>query len=110
MLKKRNRLTRKEFAKVFHKGTPFIFTDFIVKYNSNTVPFSRFGVSVGLKISKKAVERNAMRRHLYIALEELIGTFAKGDYIILVRQKKDIPALKTSFFHAFNVISTRFNK
>ncbi len=110
MLKKRNRLTKKEFAKVFHKGTPFIFTDFIVKYNPSAVPFSRFGVSVGLKISKSAVERNAMRRHLYLAVQDLMNSLAKGDYIILVRQKKDIPALKTSFFHAFNVISTRFNK
>ncbi len=110
MLKKRNRLTKKEFEKVFRKGTPFIFTDFIVKYHSSTLPFSRFGISVGLKISKKAVARNAMRRHLYIALEELLDTFAKGDYIILVRQKKEIPALKTSFLSVFNVISTRLNK
>ena len=96
MLKKEKRLSKKEFTRAFQKGSPFVFSDFIVKYIPNGLEFSRFGVSAGLKISKKAVERNAIRRKLYEAAKEQQGFLPKGDYIILVRQKSDPDVLKKS--------------
>ena len=107
MLQKKQRLTKKEFARVFHKGAPFASKDFVVKYIPNKLPFSRFGVSVGLKISKKAVTRNAIRRQLYLAIGECINELPKGDYIVLVRNFGDPKELKASFMDNARIIYER---
>lgn len=65
MLAKQNRLTKKkDFENVFKNGygakTGFLFLKFI----PNKFNYTRFAFVVSLKVSKKAVQRNKIRRFL----------------------------------------------
>ena len=65
MLKKEFRLRKqRDFENVFKKG--FYFSDdfLLLKIVKNNLPVSRFGFIVSKKISKKAVERNRVKRLL----------------------------------------------
>ena len=85
MVKKSQRLSKKEFQAVFQSARAFPFEHFIVKYKPSAHPFSRFGVSCGLKVSKKAVVRNRIRRILYHMFQTHQGNMQKGDYIVIVK-------------------------
>jgi len=65
MLAKKNRLTKeKEFKTVFRKSKSS-FDDILgVKVTKNKLEYSRFGIIVSSKVSKKAVERNKIKRRL----------------------------------------------
>lgn len=65
MLPRIHRLSEKsDFQRVFLKGeraaTPF----YTVRWRANALSFPRFGFVVANKISKKATERNTIRRRL----------------------------------------------
>ena len=63
MLKKEFRLRKqKDFENVFNRGVYFSEKFLILKAVENNLPFSRFGFVVSKKISKKAVERNRVKR------------------------------------------------
>jgi len=98
MLPKKNRLTKKEFTRVFQKGRTFASGDFVVKYGSYQRRSVRFAFSVGLKISKRATVRNALRRQLYQCVGGLVSpqsTTPAGDYVVVLRpQEKPVTAKK----------------
>ena len=63
MLKKEFRLRKqKDFENVFNKGVYFSEKFLMLKAVENELFFSRFGFVVSKKISKKAVERNRVKR------------------------------------------------
>lgn len=63
MLKKEFRLRKqKDFENVFKKGVYFSERYLTLKAVKNDLPFSRFGFVVSKKVSKKAVERNRIKR------------------------------------------------
>jgi ribonuclease P protein component len=65
MLKKENRLTRKkDFDAVWQKGRSSFDKIFGVKILPNKLETNRFGIMIGLKVSKKAVERNRIKRRI----------------------------------------------
>lgn len=65
MLKKEFRLRKqKDFENVFNKGFYFSDNFLLLKIVKNDLPVSRFGFIVSKKISKKAVERNRVKRLL----------------------------------------------
>ncbi|MEA1936497.1 MAG: ribonuclease P protein component [Patescibacteria group bacterium] len=65
MLKKEFRLRKqKDFENVFNKGFYFSGDFLLLKTAKNGLPISRFGFIVSKKISKKAVERNRVKRLL----------------------------------------------
>lgn len=65
MLKKEFRLRKqKDFENVFNKGFYFSGNFLLLKTVKNGLPISRFGFIVSKKISKKAVERNRVKRLL----------------------------------------------
>ena len=65
MLKKEFRLRKqKGFENVFNKGFYFSNNFLSLKTVKNDLPVSRFGFIVSKKISKKAVERNRVKRLL----------------------------------------------
>lgn len=65
MLKKEFRLRKqKDFENVFNKGFYFSNNLLSLKATENDSPISRFGFIVSKKISKKAVERNRVKRLL----------------------------------------------
>lgn len=65
MLPKKYRLTReKDFEHTFKKGKSFFIRELGVKCLPNNLPHSRIGIVVSNKISKKATERNKIKRRL----------------------------------------------
>lgn len=65
MLSKQNRLRKKsDFDNVFKRGKPFKSGSLLVKIIKNNLEISRFGFIVSKKVSKKAVERNKIKRWL----------------------------------------------
>ena len=95
MLSKKFRLNRKQIGLIHKKGRRFNFGGIGVKYLPNRLEFSRFAVNVPVKVSKKATERNRLRRIVYDeigmakptgAVDCLIGIYRKDDEVA-VRQK-----------------------
>lgn len=95
MLSKINRLTKKkDFQEVFKNGRLITGRLIWLKYKKNNTDFTRAGFIVGLKISKKATERNKIKRRLRSAfrhfLKELSG------YDIIIGAKPEIKEKKLS--------------
>lgn len=64
-LKTKNRLKKKkDFDEVFKNGKTVNGSFLFIKFKKNNLNIPRFGFIVGLKVSKKAVERNKIRRLL----------------------------------------------
>ena len=77
MLPKKNRLTKKnDFDRVFKKGISVF--DYIlgIKILKNNLPDSRFGIIVSNKISKKANERNKIKRQIRECLKKINPNFS----------------------------------
>ena len=106
MLPKRNRLKKKkDFEKVFKNGKGFREDFLILKIVSNNLKNTRFGFIVSRKVSKKATQRNKIKRRLRelvkLKMPEMKKT-AKAES----RQKREIdgvligiPGLETKDFY-----------
>lgn len=91
MFKKQYRLNTSEFKEVFNFGKTVKTPLFLVKSKVNNKANSRFSVVVSKKISKKAVERNYLKRRFYHALKEVYSIFPKNDYVFILNSEiKDI--------------------
>lgn len=83
MLPKKNKLKKKtDFKKVFDKGKYYGSSFISLKALKNDLEYSRFGVIVGSKISKKAVERNKIKRRIENSIKE---TKKNIDIVIMVK-------------------------
>jgi len=86
MFAKKNRLAKTRDVKTaFERGRGFFNPFFTVKYLKTTKPFGRFTIVVSTKVSKKAVERNRLKRLLRDFIRRNIGSFAPGDYAVIVK-------------------------
>jgi len=82
MLKKRNRLTKKEFDTVFSKGKRYHSPELQLIYQlSDTFHGSAV---VGKKVYKKAVDRNKLRRRMYSILYQIKKEGKKTGTFILI--------------------------
>lgn len=63
-----------------------------VKVRENKLPYSRFGIVVGLKISKKAVERNLLKRRVKDILKKHLEKIEEGYDIMVLIQKSALNA------------------
>lgn len=94
MLEKKNRLSKnKEFDKVWQSGRSGFDGLLGVKMIPNKLELNRFGILVGLKVSKKAVERNYLKRILRETIRSLELSLKKGFDIVIIclpaaREKK----------------------
>ena len=62
-LNKKNRLKKKrDFEEVFKNGKTIKGVFLFIKFKKNDVSATRFGFIVSVKVSRKAVERNKLRR------------------------------------------------
>jgi len=94
MLKKKERLTKKEFDRFFSSGKRSHSELFSLIYSPT--PTFHSAVVVGKKVYKKAVNRNLLRRRLYnIIYRESREKNLKGVYIVLAK-----PAVKGVSFKA----------
>lgn len=91
MLAKKFRLTRaSDFRTLSGSGRPF-FTQFItVKARINKRDHSRIAIVVSTKVSKKAVERNRVKRQLREAVRSVFDQIKTGYDIALYVKKSAI--------------------
>ncbi len=89
MLLKKYRLVKdKDFAKVARYGRRSYGPELSLKWIRNNQPYSRWGIIVSLKVDKKAVIRNKIKRRLRAILRENIDSLVPGwDVIIITKDK-----------------------
>jgi len=90
MLSLENRITKnKDFEEVHKKGDFFSFGMIFLKIKKNKLGYTRFGISIGLKFSKKATKRNKIKRKLRLILAKEFPKMKKGFDIVVGIKKKD---------------------
>lgn len=104
MLPKKQRLSKKTaFERLVAEGKRFTTDNFSVRYiyldnSNNTEKKLKLAVSAGIKLSKKATERNRVRRRIYSIVSEAIQGFDKKikeqNIEILISPKNKCEALK----------------
>jgi len=99
MLPRKYKLKRdNDFKKVFKQGRYSQGSFIRIKFLKNGLKISRFAFVVGLKISKKAVQRNRVRRQLEEVVRLAFDQIKTGfDLVILVEPdiiKKDYQAIE----------------
>jgi ribonuclease P protein component len=90
-LPKPHRLRRRQdFHQVYqqgkrHQGIHLMLRSLQSVSNSATenLPATRFGISVSLKVSKKAVTRNLLKRRVKAALRQLLPQVASGWSVVI---------------------------
>ena len=86
MLPKENRIKKKkDFEVIFKKGKSFKNSFFILKVLNNNLKISRFAFVISQKVSKKATERNKIKRRMSSFLEENFQKIKIGfDFVFIV--------------------------
>ncbi len=88
MLKKNYRLTKsKDIQQTSMRGRSFFNPLFVLKYRAASLVEPRFGFIVSTKVSKRAVERNRIKRVAREQIRSIITDFKTGDYVIIVKSK-----------------------
>lgn len=91
-LQKANRLrNRRDFQTVYQQGIRRSSSHLILRALSSVKSeettqeiVSRFGISISLKVSKKAVVRNRIKRWIKAAIRELMPQLARGWKVVIV--------------------------
>ncbi len=85
MLARENRIKKKkDFERVLKKGKGFKEDFLVLKFISNNLRQSRFGIIISRKISKKAVIRNKIKRRLKALFRFKLAKTKRGIDIVLV--------------------------
>jgi ribonuclease P protein component len=85
MLKKENRLTKNnDFDNVFKRGRSAYFDILGVKAVPNSLNTNHFGIIVSNKVSKKAVERNKIKRQIRAIIENELFLLNVGYDIVII--------------------------
>jgi len=106
MLKKENRLAKKkDFDAVWQKGRSSFDKILGVKILPNKIAINRFGIMVGLKVSKKAVERNKIKRRIREIIKAQAENLKIGFDVVIAAlpmvQSKKFAELKKSILLNF---------
>jgi len=96
MLKEKHRLTTFLFRNVFEKGESRGNKSFEIVYRKNNLSYPRFGIVVSNKLTKSAVERNAVKRKVrailnnFIILSKSSCAFVKNSWDIVILTRKSV--------------------
>jgi ribonuclease P protein component len=78
-----HRLTQeRDFQKVRRRGKSFFSPYFRLSYHQNQLARSRYAVAVGIRVSKKATERNRLKRRVREAVRVRLGSLKPGYDIV----------------------------
>ena len=95
MLAKKHKLTKqKDFDNTFKNGKASFDSILGIKVINNDLPESRFGIMVSTKISKKAVDRNKIKRQIRSVIEKELDNIKQGKDIIIIT----LPAILNKTF------------
>lgn len=88
MLPKINRLIRADdFEKVKKEGNLVRGSFFLLSFLRNSLSFSRFGIVVSKNVSKKATERNRIKRMIRETIRQIMPSIREGfDFVIIARK------------------------
>jgi len=77
---------KKDFDQVFKSGQSFYNHLFIIKSLENNLNINRLGIIIGLKVSKKAVIRNKIKRQIREIFRKYIkeNPLNSKDFVIIV--------------------------
>ena len=91
MLPFKNRLTRrKDHEQVQKLGVFVSLNNIAIKFIEQDLKETRIGIVVGLKYSKKAVERNQVKRIIRDIVQPELKNIKKGvDIVIMARKRED---------------------
>lgn len=91
MLPFKNRLTkRKDFEKIQKNGQFFSDANVALKIMENGGHDSRVGFVAGMKFSKKAVERNQIKRQMRDIFQKHLPKLKGGlDIVVMIRKRED---------------------
>lgn len=85
MFKKENRLTKnKEFDNVWKKGKSSFDKILGVKALKNDLKIPRFGILVSIKVSKRAVDRNKIKRRIREIVKKHFKELKSGFDIVII--------------------------
>ena len=85
MLEKNNRICLdKEFDRVFKTGQSFYGKVLGIKIADNNLKSTRFGIMVSLKVSKKAVVRNRIKRQIRSIISQYLGLIKGGKDVVII--------------------------
>ena len=92
MLSIQHRLTKREdFALVYAKGSYIACDGIGLKFLKTNNPFTRVGFPVGKNYSKKATDRNRVRRLLREAMRTHLPSTKPGyDLVLMIRPQKKL--------------------
>jgi ribonuclease P protein component len=85
MIKKKYRLTEREFRKVLSRKKPFFSYLFVANTTPNTLSFPRLGILLPSKCANGSVNRNFFRRKFYDIFSQKVGNISSD--IVLVPKK-----------------------
>lgn len=75
---------------LFSRGKSVFDNSIGIKFRKNQLADSRFAVVVGIKVSKKAVVRNRLKRRIRAIVEKQIPNLQKGFDIMFIVKKESI--------------------
>jgi ribonuclease P protein component len=88
MLPLQHRLAKTtEIAAVQTRGRRFFNQFLVLKVGKPTTGTARFAFIVSTKVSKKAVERNRIRRVLREAIRPILPNLKPGDYVLIAKNQ-----------------------
>jgi len=106
-MKKIKRLKRKDFKEVLEKGKTIKTSYLVFKYLKQNLPYFRLGILISKKVSKKATERNKIKRRIReIVRLNLPEISDKLDmvFIVLPQIKNEFSFLKEEILRIFEKI------
>jgi len=114
MLSRKYKLKKdNDFKKVFKQGRNYQQEFIKIKVLKNDLAYSRLGFPIGLKISKKSVERNKIKRQLEEIVRLELKQIKPGfDIVVLVEQEiteKNYQAIKKTLISLFRKANLIWN-
>lgn len=91
MLPKKNRIRKDaDFGIICHQGKSFSVDGVLLRVKENDFDLVRLGVSVGLKFSPKAVDRNRIKRQIRDFFGKELEKIKKGqDFVVVISKGWD---------------------
>ncbi|MDI3496135.1 MAG: ribonuclease protein component [Patescibacteria group bacterium] len=111
MLRKENRIRlKKEFDQVFKGGSSFYNKKFGVKILKTESNISRLGIIVNKKVSKKAVERNRIKRIIRDFFKNEIENLKLGRDIVIIVFPEELNKKKAEIEKDLAIILNKIKK
>lgn len=87
-MKKKFRLTKtNDFKKLFDEQRIFYSQNIILKAVKNDLEYSRFGIIVSTKVSKRAVDRNKIKRRIREILRINYNNIKQGIDVLVIAKR-----------------------